>query len=85
VMHDERGLVAHRVVSIEPLILRGDRLAANDLPYAAGALVGRVRSLRRGRLAIDLDGALGRAVSRLCASPVAAAVAFAKTAVGRWL
>jgi len=67
VVHDERGVVAHRVVSVEPLILRGDRLAANDPPYDPSALVGRVRALRRGPLAIDLDGVLGGALSRLSA------------------
>jgi hypothetical protein len=56
-------------------------MAANDVADNA-ALVGRVRSFRRGAIAIDLDGALGGALSRLSASRIAAAAASAKTALG---
>lgn len=58
------GLVAHRVVSTAPLVTRGDRLRAPDLPPAAGAVVGRVRAVRRCGVAVALDGRLGRALGR---------------------
>jgi hypothetical protein len=81
VIDGDNGLVAHRAVAVDPLITRGDRMAANDVADNA-ALVGRVRSFRRGAIAIDLDGALGGALSRLSASRIAAAAASAKTALG---
>lgn len=45
-----RGLTAHRVVRVTPegwFITRGDNAPANDEPFMAGAIVGRVRSPRR--------------------------------------
>ncbi|HEY2746324.1 MAG TPA: S26 family signal peptidase [Polyangia bacterium] len=73
VVERPHGLVAHRVVAVDPLVTRGDRMAADDLPAGDGAIVGRVRALRRWGIAIELGGRIGRGLSYLSASALTAA------------
>jgi hypothetical protein len=65
VLRDDGRLVAHRVVQLRPLILRGDGMPGPDLPVGPGQLLGRVACLERAGLALPLDGRLGRALGRL--------------------
>jgi hypothetical protein len=60
----EGGLVIHRVVSLAPLILRGDALGADDT--ARVEVIGRVLAFRRRGLKIRLDARAGRLWSKLC-------------------
>jgi hypothetical protein len=63
VVETAHGLVAHRVVATRPLVTRGDRMRADDLPVADEQLLGRVRAFRRWGVAVALDSRLGRALS----------------------
>lgn len=73
VVERAHGLVAHRVVTTDPLVTRGDRWTTDDAPAGDDAIVGRVRALRRWGVAVELGGRLGRGLSRLSASALTTA------------
>jgi hypothetical protein len=80
VFETAHGLVAHRVVAVDPWVTRGDRCRADDVDRSA--LLGRVRSVRVGSVAIELGGAIGRAWSRLSAGAPGRLTAAIKHSLG---
>ena len=60
----EGGLLIHRVVSLAPLVLRGDALAEDDA--ARVQVIGRVVAFRRRGVKVRLDTRAGQLWSRLC-------------------
>ena len=83
VVETGHGLVAHRVVSLAPLRTRGDRMARDDGALAPGAVVGRVRAVRRAGVTLALRGPVGRACSRLSAGRAGALLAALRHALAR--
>jgi hypothetical protein len=64
IARDDGRLVAHRVVGLAPLVLRGDSCAGTDGPIDAASVLGRVIGFRRWGVEVVLDRRLGRVLSR---------------------
>jgi hypothetical protein len=64
IARDDGRLVAHRVIGLTPLVLRGDGCAGTDGPIDRASVLGRVVGFRRWGVEVALERPLGRALSR---------------------